>query len=155
MKHEEKEGKLSDFLCSCSAAVLARSRSHYLCIRKNLSAQRMSRFCIKNSKWEINHIRTDTKLGIEERTIERRARKHLGTQPTLKHVPQVQQSLEKSMAERIVRQQRGVSVKNALLHDNKEDSTYVTDYQGFPFERYTYDVIGSYCELYKIILPID
>ena len=59
------------------------------------------------------------------------------------------------MAERNVRQRRGVSVKNPLLHDDEEDSTYVTDYQGFPFERYSYDVIGSYCELYKIIQPID
>ena len=82
MRHEEKEGKLSDFLCSCSAAVLARSRSHYLCIRKNLSAQRMSRFYIKNPKWKINHISADTKLDVEERTIERRTRKHLGFQPT-------------------------------------------------------------------------
>lgn len=63
--------------------------------------------------------------------------------------------MKKSMAERIVRQRRGVSVKITLLHDNKEDSTYVLDYQGFPFDWYTYDVIGSYCELYKIILPID
>lgn len=63
--------------------------------------------------------------------------------------------MKKSMAERIVRQRRGVSVKITLLHDNKEDSTYVLDYQGFPFDWNTYDVIGSYCELYKIILPID
>ena len=54
----KKEGKLSDFLCSCSAAVLARSRSHYLCIRKNLSAQRPSRFNIKNSKWKIQPHQT-------------------------------------------------------------------------------------------------
>lgn len=59
------------------------------------------------------------------------------------------------MAERNVRPRRGVSAKNPLLHDDEGDSTYVTDYQGFPFERNFYDVIGSYCELYKIILPID
>lgn len=55
---KKKKESVSDFLCSCSAAVLARSRSHYLCIRKNLSAQRPSRFYIKNSKWKINHIST-------------------------------------------------------------------------------------------------
>ena len=54
-----------------------------------------------------------------------------------------------------IRQRRGVSIKITLLHDDEEDSTNVTDYQGFPFDWYTYDVIGSYCELYKIILPID
>lgn len=47
MTQEEKEGKLSDFLCRNSAAVLARSRSHYLCIRKNLSAQRSITLHIK------------------------------------------------------------------------------------------------------------
>ena len=109
---KKKKESVSDFLCSCSAAVLARSRSHYLCIRKNLSAQRPSRFYIKNPKWKIHHISTDTKLDIEERTNERRTRKHPDFQPTLKHEPQVQQSHEKSMAERNVRQRRGVSVKS-------------------------------------------
>ena len=54
-----------------------------------------------------------------------------------------------------IRQRRGVSAKITLLHDNEENSTYITDYQGFHFDWYSYDVIGSYCELYKIILPID
>ena len=43
----------------------------------------MSRFNKKNSKWKIHHISTDTKLDVEERTIERRARKHLDFQPTV------------------------------------------------------------------------
>ena len=69
----KKEGKLSDFLCSCSAVVLARSRSHYLCIRKNLSAQRPSRLYIKNSKWKIlpPHQHETWKPGSEERTKEK------------------------------------------------------------------------------------
>lgn len=55
MRHEEKEGKLSDFLCSHSNAVLVRSRSHYLCIRKNLSARRPSRVNIQIKKWTRHH----------------------------------------------------------------------------------------------------
>ena len=57
MRHEEKEGKLSDFLCSHSNAVLVRSRSHYLCIRKNLSARRPSRVNIQIKKW-TRHYRS-------------------------------------------------------------------------------------------------
>ena len=62
MRHEEKEGKLSDFLCSHSNAVLVRSRSHYLCIRKNLSARRPSRVNIQIKKWTRHHISPNIKV---------------------------------------------------------------------------------------------
>ena len=66
---KKKKESVSDFLCSCSAAVLARSRSHYLCIRKNLSAQRMSRFNIKNSKWKIHHISTRHESPVQKSAL--------------------------------------------------------------------------------------
>lgn len=62
MRHEEKEGKLSDFLCSHSNAVLVRSRSHYLCIRKNLSARRPSRVNIQIKKWTRHHRSSNIKV---------------------------------------------------------------------------------------------
>lgn len=62
MRHEEKEGKLSDFLCSHSNAVLVRSRSHYLCIRKNLSARRPSRVNIQIKKWTQRHISSNIEV---------------------------------------------------------------------------------------------
>ena len=62
MRHEEKEGKLSDFLCSHSNAVLVRSRSHYLCIRKNLSARRPSRVNIQIKKWTRHHRSPNIKV---------------------------------------------------------------------------------------------
>lgn len=62
MRHEEKEGKLSDFLCSHSNAVLVRSRSHYLCIRKKLSARRPSRVNIQIKKWTRHHISSNIEV---------------------------------------------------------------------------------------------
>lgn len=156
MRHERKRRKACQIFCAAVAQryLLVHARITFASGKISPPKGRHGSTS-KIQKWKINHISTDTKLDLEERTIERRARKHLGTQPPLRHVPQVQQSHEIGMAERNVRQRRGVSVKTPLLHDNKEDSTYVTDYQDFPFEWYSYDVIGSYCELYKIILPID
>nr|DAQ22613.1 MAG TPA: hypothetical protein [Caudoviricetes sp.] len=70
MRHEEKEGKLSDFLYSHSNAVLVRSRSHYLCIRKNLSARRPSRVNIQIKKWTRHHRSPNIKVRFGRALLE-------------------------------------------------------------------------------------
>ena len=128
MRHEEKEGKLSDFLCSCSAAVLARSRSHYLCIRKNLSAQRPSRFDIKNSKWKIQPHQHETwKPGSEERTKEKPyLSDHPKAQTAKRHVPQERQWGRRFGTEMFDSYE--VFIPLSLLHDDGEEPTINQDF---------------------------
>ena len=131
---KKKKESVSDFLCSCSAAVLARSRSHYLCIRKNLSAQRMSRVQHQKSKMENQTTSDPTwKPGSEECTKRSRTsattRKH---RPQQRHVPQVRQwgrrlGMECSIAMRS-------SYHCPLLHDDGEEPTQNQDFQGFSRE---------------------
>ena len=128
---KKKKESVSDFLCSCSAAVLARSRSHYLCIRKNLSAQRMSRFNIKNSKWKIHHISTRHGSSVLESApkISRTSETTSQHRPHKRHVPQVRQWGRRLGMERFDSYEEFIPL--TLLHDDGEEPTKNQDFQVF------------------------
>lgn len=124
MRHEEKEGKLSDFLCSHSNAVLVRSRSHYLCIRKNLSARRPSRVNIQIKKWTQHHRSPNIKVrfGRVLHECSLTSLNACGFSPPMKGMYKKNNNSDKGLGwakEGSVRQLRGVH-KTALLHDDEE-----------------------------------
>ena len=148
---KKKKESVSDFLCSCSAAVLARSRSHYLCIRKNLSAQRMSRVQHQNSKMENQTTSAPTwKHGSEECTKRSRTsattRKH---RPLRRHVPQARQWGRRLGMEKFGSYEAFIPL--ALLHDDGEEPTINQDFQGFSRE-YRWNVTRNYMRLQRKIL---
>ena len=83
MRHERKRRKACRIFCAAVAQryLLVHARITFASGKISPPKGRHGSTS-KIQEWKINHISTDTKLDLEERTIERRTRKHPDFQPT-------------------------------------------------------------------------